>query len=117
LNLLFTFFTSSKKNQNQNQKIKKPKSQKKKKNLSIQLKAWALKLPSMKSPKLGAWAPNDSQSPQGPKPKSLSIHPILNGHDLQPLLIFKICIFKKNKRLWIVFQKKVFFQDQESLFF
>ena len=46
-------------------------------------------------------------TPQGPKPKSPSIH--LNGHDLQPLLVFKM--------LWIVFQKKVFFQDQESLFF
>jgi hypothetical protein len=75
-------------------KIKKPK-----KILSLQLKAGALKLPSMKSPELGAWAPNDSQSPQGPKPKSSSIHPILNGHDLQPLLVFKMCIFKKNKRL------------------
>jgi hypothetical protein len=74
-------------------KIKKPKSQKKKSLFPI--KGMALKLPSMKSPELGAWAPNDSQSPQGPKPKSSSIHPILNGHDLQPLLVFKMCIFKK----------------------
>jgi hypothetical protein len=91
---LFTFFTSKKKKKKK--KIKKEKKIKKKKILSLQLRAWALKLPSMKSPKLGAWAPNDSQSPQGPKPKSPSIHPILNGHDLQPLLVFKMCIFKKN---------------------
>ena len=72
----------------------------------------------MKSPELGAWAPKDSQLIQGPKPKSPSIHPMLNEHDLQMLLVFKICIFKKKKKiLWIVFQKKVFFQDQESLFF
>jgi hypothetical protein len=109
---LFELHFSFKKKFKKIKKIKKPK-----KNLTFQLRAWALKLPSMKSPKLGAWAPNDSQSPQGPKPESPSIHPMLNGHDLQPLLVFKICIFKKNKRLWIVFQKKVFFQDQESLFF
>ena len=59
LNLLFTFFTSSKKKK----KIRKPK-----KILSVQLRAWAIKLPSMKSPELEAWAPNDSQSPQGPRP-------------------------------------------------
>jgi hypothetical protein len=52
----------------------------------------------MKSPELGAWAPNDSQLIQGPKPKSPSIHPMLNGHDLQMLLVFKICIFKKKKK-------------------
>jgi hypothetical protein len=102
---LFTFFTSSKKKKKKKikkrkkekkKKIKKPKSQKKS---LFPIKGMALKLPSMKSPELGAWAPNDSQSPQGPKPKSSSIHPILNGHDLQPLLVFKMCIFKKNKRL------------------
>ena len=68
---------------------------KKKKNHSVQLRAWALKWPSMKSPELRAWAPNDSQFPQGPKPKSPSIHPIFNGHDLQLLLVFKMCIFKR----------------------
>ena len=98
-------------------KNQKAKSKKKKKNLFVQLRAWAFKLSSIKSPELGAWAPNDSQFPQGPKPKSPSIHPILNSHDLQTLMVFKMCIFKKNKRLWIVFQKKVFFQDQKSLFF
>ena len=88
-----------------NQKVKK------KKNLSFQLGAWALKLPSMKSPELVTWAPNDFQFLQGPKPKSPSIHPMLNEHDLQPLLVFKMCIFKKKKISWIIFQKKVFFQD------
>ena len=53
----------------------------------------------MKSPELGAWPPNDSQSPQGQKPKSPFIRPILNGHDLQPLLVFKMCIFKKKTNL------------------
>jgi hypothetical protein len=92
---LFTFFTSSKKeNQNKkNQKAKKPK-----KILSIQLRAWALKLPSIKSPELGAWTLNDSQFPQGPKPKTPSIHPMFNGHDLQLLLVLKMCIFKKKKK-------------------
>ena len=70
-------------------KKSKSKSQKKKKNLSVQLGAWALKLPSMKSPELGAWTPNDFQFPQGPKLRSPSIHPMLNEHDLQPLLFFK----------------------------
>jgi hypothetical protein len=51
----------------------------------------------MKSLELEAWAPNDSKFPQGPKPKSPSLHPMLNGHDLQLLLVFKMCIFKKKK--------------------
>ena len=99
-----------------NQKIKKPK--KKKKSL-YPARTWAFKLPSMKSFELGAWTLNNSQFPQGPKPKSPSSHLILNGQDLQLLLVFKMCIFKKKKKkiLWIVFQEKVFFQDQESLFF
>ena len=32
------------------------------------------KLPSIKDPKLGAWALNDIQFPQGLKPRSPSIH-------------------------------------------
>ena len=84
----------------------KKKIQKNKKILSVQLKAWALKLPSMKSPKLGAWAPNDSQFPQGPKPKSPSIHPMLNRHDLQMLLVFKMCVFKKKKKSCGLFFKR-----------
>jgi hypothetical protein len=66
----------------------------------------AFKLPSIKSPELGAWAPNDSQFPQGPKPKSPSIHPMLNRHDHQMLLVFKMCIFKKKKNLVDCFSKE-----------
>ena len=89
-------------------KIKKPKKrkEKEKKKTSVQLRAWALKLPSMKSPELGAWAPNDSQFPQGPKPKTPSIHPIFNWHDLQPLLVFKMCILKKKKKSCGLFFKR-----------
>jgi hypothetical protein len=51
----------------------------------------------MKSPELGAWTLNDSRFPQGPKPKSPSSHPILNGHDLQLLLVLK-CVYSKRKK-------------------
>ncbi len=100
LNFLFAFFILFKR---KNQKAKK------KKNLSVQLRAWDLKLPSMKSSELGARPPNDSKFPQGLKPKSPLIHPMLNGHDLQMLLVFKMCIFKKKKNLWIFFSKECVF--------
>ena len=72
---------------------------KKKKILSLQLRAWALKLPSMKSPELRAWAPNDFQSPQGPKPKSPSIHPysmvMISNH-----YWFSKCVYSKEKKIY-----------------
>ena len=90
-----------------NSKIKNKKSKKiKKKIISLQLGTWALKLPSMKSLELEAWAPNDSKFPQGPKPKSPSLHPMLNGHDLQLLLVFKMCIFKKKKKNYVDYFSK-----------
>jgi hypothetical protein len=94
---LFTFF---------NKKTKNKKA--KKRNLFLQLGSWALKLPSMKSLELGAWASNDFQFPQGLKLRSPSIHPMLNEHDLQPLLVFKMCIFKKKKNPMDCILKEVF---------